>query len=84
MADKAIRDVNQALVDTISLKLALSPTTVSDEIRSSVIQALTNQNDDDTTFSDEELQMSLKEAKRMYQGSTLSKWKSARRDLELK
>ena len=84
MADKAIRDVNQALVDTISLKLALSPTTVSDEIRSSVIQVLTNQNDDDTTFSDEELQMSLKEAKRMYQGSILSKWKSARRDLELK
>lgn len=83
MADKAIYAVNQALVDTIALKLALSPT-ISDEIRSSVIRALTNQNDDDTTFSDDELQMSLKEAKRMYQGATLSKWKSARRDLELK
>lgn len=83
MADKATHAVNQALVDTISLKLALSSTTISNEIRSSVIQALTNQNDEDTTFSDEELQMSLKEAKRLYQGATLSKWKSARRDLEL-
>jgi hypothetical protein len=82
LADKAIRHVNQALVDIISLKLALSPTTVSDEIRSSVIQALTNQNDDDTSFTAEELQMSLKEAKRIYQGAILSKWKSARRELE--
>ena len=82
LADKAIRHVNQALVGIISLKLALSPTTVSDEIRSSVIQALTNQNDDDTSFTAEELQMSLKEAKRMYQGAILSKWKSARRELE--
>lgn len=82
LADKAIRHVNQTLVGIISLKLALSPTTVSDEIRSSVIQALTNQNDDDTSFTAEELQMSLKEAKRMYQGAILSKWKSARRELE--
>lgn len=82
LADKAIRHVNQALVGIISLKLALSPTTVSDEIRSSVIQALTNQNDDDTSFTAEELQMSLKEAKRIYQGAILSKWKSARRELE--
>ena len=82
LADKAIRHVNQALVGIISLKLALSPTTVSDEIRSSVIQALTNQNDDDTSFTAEELQMSLKEAKRIYPGAILSKWKSARRELE--
>lgn len=80
LAEEASVIVNQALVDTISLKLALS-STLSDEIRSSTIQALTNQNIDETKFTDEELQLTLKEAKRKYQGVLLRKWKSARKEL---
>ena len=80
LAEEASVIVNQALVDTISLKLALS-STLSDEIRSSTIQALTNQNIDETKFTDEELQLTLKEAQRKYQGVLLRKWKSARKEL---
>ena len=80
LAEEASVVVNQALVDTISLKLALS-STLSNEIRSSTIQALTNQNIEETKFTDEELQLSLKEAKRQYQGVLLRKWKSARKEL---
>lgn len=80
LAEEASIAVNQALVDVISLKLALSPT-LSDEIRSPTIQVLTNQNIDETTFTEEELQLSLKDAKRKYQGVLLRKWKSARKEL---
>ena len=79
LAEEASVIVNQALVDTISLKLTLS-STFCDDIRSSTIQALINQNIDETIFTDEELQLSLKEAKRKYQGDLLRKWKSAKKD----
>lgn len=80
LADEASALVDQALVDAISLKLALS-STLSDEMRSSAVQVLTNQNVDGTTFTDEELQLTLKEAKRKYQGAILRKWKNARKEL---
>ena len=82
LVEEASVIVNQALVDTISLKLALS-SALSNEIRSSTIQALTNQNIGETKFTDEELQLSLKEAKQKYQGVLLRKWKSARKALNM-
>ena len=79
LAEEVSDAVNQALLDTILLKLALSSDAIDNDIRSSVIEALTNnQNSEETTFTDEELQMSLKEAKRQYKGDLLRKWKSER------
>ena len=79
LAEEVSDAVNQALLDTILLKLALSSGAIDNDIRSSVIEALTNnQNSEETTFTDEELQMSLKEAKRQYKGDLLRKWKSER------
>ena len=79
LAEEVSDAVNQALLDTILLKLALSSDAIDNDIRSSVIEALTNnQNSEETTFTDEELQMSLKEPKRQYKGDLLRKWKSER------
>ena len=42
---------------------------------------LTGVDIDGISFTDEELQMSLKEAKRQYSGDMLRKWKAARKEL---
>ena len=81
MAKEASAAVNQALVDTISLKIAVSSDITDNDLRSSVIEMLTNQDNDDITFTEEELQMSLKEAKRQYKGDHLRNWKNARKEL---
>ena len=41
-----------------------------------VIETLTDQDSDRSTFTGEELQMSLKEAKRQFKGDLLRKWKA--------
>ena len=81
LAKEASVAVNQALADTISLKIAISSDIIDNDLRSSVIEMLTNQDNDDITFTEEELQMSLKEAKRQYKGDHLRNWKNARKEL---
>ena len=81
LAKEASSDVNEALTDAVVLKLALSTDAIENDLRSSIIETLTNQDDNDTMFTQEELQMSLKEAKRQYKGDHLRMWKSARKDL---
>lgn len=80
LAKAASLDAEHLLKETIALKLALSNDIVDNELRSSVIQLMaSNGIDDNTMFSEEELQLSLKEAKRKFDGDTLRKWKNARR-----
>lgn len=81
LAKAASAAVNQALLDTISLKVALTPDAMDDDLRSSVIAMLTNHDKQDIIFTEDELQMSLKEAKRQYKGDLLRKWKNARKAL---
>ncbi|KAL7553708.1 hypothetical protein ACHAWF_017043 [Thalassiosira exigua] len=82
LANKASAVVNEALLNTTSLTVALSDVlNIKNELRSSVIEAITNAGAGDVTFTSEELQMSLKEAKRQYKGDLLRKWKAARKEM---
>lgn len=81
LAKDASVAVNKALLDATSLRLAISPDVIANDLRSSVIEMLTGVDIDGISFTDEELQMSLKEAKRQYSGDMLRKWKAARKEL---
>ncbi|EED91722.1 predicted protein [Thalassiosira pseudonana CCMP1335] len=75
LAKAASLDAEHLLKETIALKLALSNDIVDNELRSSVIQLMaSNGIDDNTMFSEEELQLSLKEAKRSGRMPEDNKW----------
>ncbi|KAL9188343.1 hypothetical protein ACHAXT_006721 [Thalassiosira profunda] len=78
---EASANVRQALTDTISLRLAISSNDIEDELRSSVVEMLTDQEESGASFTAEELQMSLKEAKRQYKGDLLRQWKAAKKEM---
>lgn len=85
LAEEASTVVKETLLETIMLKLTLSSNSIDNEIRSDVIEALASSNgsdDSSTTFTDEQLQISLKEAKRQYKGDLLRQWKSERAKME--
>lgn len=75
--------VKQSLVDALALKMALSegPGAPSAEIRLSVIDQLwdTDSVTSDVNFTDDELEMGMREAKGMYDLETFRKWKRARK-----
>lgn len=78
LAVTASTTVSEVLNYATTLILALTPVT-DDDVRSSVIEVLMGSSEDiNTMFSDEELHMSLKEAKRIFKGDELKKWKKAR------
>ena len=79
LANDSLSAVSQILSDTISLKLALSSEEIDNDVRVSVIETLWPVSD--ATFTEEELQMSLKEAKRQYKGDELRRWKAARKEV---
>ena len=71
--------VSEVLHSAVTLMLALSPGVIDNDVRSSVIEALTEISEDiNTMFSEDELNMSLKEAKRVFKGDELKNWKKAR------
>ena len=85
LAEEASTAVKETLFETIMLNLALSSRSIDNEIRSDVIEALASSNDSDDgskTFTDDELQISLKQAKRQYKGDLLRQWKSERANME--
>ena len=81
LAEEVLNDIDEALKSTIMLRLVLTPDIIKDDVRSSVIETWTGQDADEAIFTEEELQMSLKEAKRQYKGDLLRKWKNARKEL---
>lgn len=81
LAVAASTTVSEVLNYATALILALTPVT-DDDVRSSVIEVLMGSSEDiSTMFSDEELHMSLKEAKRIFKGDELKKWKQARNSM---
>ena len=80
LAEEESSAVNQTLLDTVLLKLALTSDDIANELRSSVVESLDNQdNSNDTTFTNEELELSLKEAKKEFKGDMLRQWKATRK-----
>jgi MoxR-like ATPase len=71
---------DNVLQEAAVLKLALTEF-VENDLRSSVIEMLIDDDDDSGSklFTEDELTMSMKEAKRKFDAITLKKWKSARR-----
>ncbi|KAL7462749.1 hypothetical protein ACHAXS_003126 [Conticribra weissflogii] len=72
--------VTDALVDVTSLDMVLS-SQVENDLRSSLLDILLESGDDAMAFTYDELNLSLKEAKKKFDGATLRKWKRAKRDL---
>lgn len=83
VAEKASVSVRRALLDTVLLKLALTSSSIDNELRLSTIEALTTQHDIDPGFTVDELQMNLKDAKRRFSGDLLRRWKTARQSFEI-
>jgi len=85
LAEEVSTVVKEVLFETTMLKLALSSSSIDNDIRSDVIEALTSSNDSNdgsTTFTDDELKLSLKDAKRQYKGDLLRQWKLERAKME--
>lgn len=78
LAVAAAEQANSIRIEATSLQLSLTDL-VENDLRSSLIEMLVDEDDDSTLFTEDELSMNLKEAKRVYDGDTLRKWKSARR-----
>jgi len=85
LAEESRAACHQALADAVSLKHVISSDVIGsdfDDLRSSVIEMLsTNKENEGISFTEEELKMSLKEAKRQYKGEMLRHWKTARKGL---
>ena len=75
---EAVRD---ELLNAESLQLVLSDF-IENDLRSSLIEMLMENEAYGSLFTEDELNMSLKDAKRKYDGDTLRKWKIARRKLK--
>ena len=83
LAVAASDSTSAILNDAASLSLALTADVVDDELRSSVIELIVgNDTNVGAVFSEEELQMSLKEAKRIYKGDELKQWKKAKKTMK--
>lgn len=80
LASIASEKVNKVRMEAAALQFSLTDF-VEDDLRSSLIELLVEDEDDASLFTEDELSMNLKEAKRMYDGETLRKWKSARRKI---
>ena len=79
LASAAAKEANKILMESTMLQLALT-NCIENDVRSPLIEMLMDEKDDSMSmFTEDELEMSLKEAKRKYDGDMLQKWKSARR-----
>ena len=79
LAVAASTSVAEVMKDAATLALALAPGVIDDDLRSSVIELLMKTSQDiSTIFSDDELELTLKEAKRLFTGDELKQWKKAR------
>mmetsp|Transcript_23552 Transcript_23552/g.49358 ORF Transcript_23552/g.49358 Transcript_23552/m.49358 type:complete len:1294 (+) Transcript_23552:86-3967(+) len=79
LSKSALEVVNEALIDATSFEIALSPK-VENDLRSSILDILLENDNDAMVFTYEELNLSLKEAKKKFDSVTLRKWKAAKKD----
>ena len=80
IASESLFSAKDTLKDIVSIQLGLSDK-VEDEVRLSVLESITDIDSSETSFSDEEMAFSLKEAKKQFKGETLKQWKRARKEL---
>lgn len=84
-AEKALMEVEEALIDCRSLELCLGTShhAPSNELRLSVIESLWEEGHiPEATFTDDEMNMGMKEAKSKYDLETFRKWKRAKKRAE--
>lgn len=83
LAVAASTSVVNVLNDAAMLTLALTPNVIDDDLRSSVIEILMESSEDvNTMFTADELELSLKDAKRLFKGEKLKQWKRTRNSLQ--
>lgn len=83
LAVAASTSVVNVLNDAAMLSLALTPNVIDDDLRSSVIEILMESSEDvNTMFTADELELSLKDAKRLFKGEKLKQWKRTRNSLQ--
>jgi MoxR-like ATPase len=78
LALAAAEEVDKVLIEAASLFNTLTDV-IANDVRSPLIESLQEEGGDIESFTEDELALSLKEAKRKYDGDALRKWKSARR-----
>jgi MoxR-like ATPase len=78
LALAAAEEVDKVLIEAASLFNTLTDV-IANDVRSPLIESLQEDGGDIESFTEDELALSLKEAKRKYDGDALRKWKSARR-----
>jgi hypothetical protein len=62
----------------LALKTTLCASSIPDDIRLSVIENLWNDENSDISFTDEELDIGMKEAKSKYDTDTFRKWNGSK------
>ena len=83
-AESYLQEIDRIYSDTLALKLILSPAggdLIDDELRHSVLEKLWDEklNDGIMTFTDEELNMDMRDAKASFDLQTFQKWKRTRK-----
>lgn len=81
-AQQAVESVTQTIMDARSLELALScgDSPIADDVRLSVIESLWDSDrEGDVSFSHDELEMTMKDAKQRYDADIFRAWKRARK-----
>ena len=84
-AEMFLQEINRTYADTLALKVILSPASdfVDDDLRHSVLEKLWDEkiNDGIMAFTDEELNMDMRDAKASFDVQTFQKWKRTRKAL---
>ena len=79
-ADEAAKEIEIAFVNARTLNLALSPDLVDNDVRLTLLELLWDECPQmERTFTEEELSISMKEAKAKYDGDGFRAWKRARK-----
>lgn len=81
LASAAAEKINFVRMEASLLQLSLT-NFVEDDLRSSILELVETDENVASIFTEDELSINLKEAKRRYDGDTLRKWKSARRKVK--
>lgn len=81
IANESLLSAKDTFRDIISIQVSLSDT-IEDEVRLSALESITDIDSSEMRFSDREMALSLKEAKKQFKGETLKQWKRARKELQ--
>ncbi len=83
-ARKSMESIEQVLINARGLELALSDDLTDDDVRLAVIEGLWEAGDNEVSFSDDELDMSTREAKQNFDDVTFRAWRRAKKKMKKK